>query len=305
MTTLLELLDGATNCATIALDQTATEPMLAAEDYAQVRVTARDVTVDGQVDPSKPRARVLSRGFSIYAALGWKLQNVEWYGEGFGDGDPSVGSLLQMVGGSEWKVLDSEFHDSRAFGQFAVGDDNGVVPTDWEVGRCAFLDNGSPSGPGVGHTSEQEHMVYVVSGNPRDEMRGNLHDLYFVNNYNGATVKLGGVDAWNGSCLGVTGERFTFSGHHDTPLLFPGKVEVDVTGVELASDADVGDITIWCNGAVTAHLHDVGLPGNFFQTCWPGYPQYETWWSRLLRCSPRVLPVGTDSSQRRGEITFD
>ena len=301
--TLASLIGAASSGQTIALDQTSLTPILSSDVAgAQIRVSGiRDVIVDGGVDPSRPRARVLSRGLSIYDAVGWTFRNIDWIGEGNAIDSPSVGTMLQMNGGREWKVLDSEFHNSRAFGQFAVGDDNGDVPRDWELGRCAFFDNGNPQAPGVGHTSEQEHMIYVVTPKAR-EQRGRIHDCTFLNAYQGATVKLGGVNARSGCCIGVDVTGLVFHGHHLTPLLFAGKVRATVTNVVEAPGIVVsGQHKVHSNGPVSVVFTDVVLPGNFFQNVGPRYLNFE---GRRNRQSPRILPTGTDSYHVGGELVW-
>ncbi|HKY14809.1 MAG TPA: hypothetical protein VJM33_07765 [Microthrixaceae bacterium] len=301
--TLADLISGASSRQTIALDQTSLNPILSSNfAETQIRVGGvRDVIVDGGVDPSRPRAQVLSAGLSIYEAVGWTFRNINWIGQGNAIGSPSVGALLQMNGGRGWKVLDSEFRNSRAFGQFAVGDDNGDVPKDWELGRCAFFGNGNPQAPGAGHTSEQEHMIYVVTPKAR-EQRGSIHDCSFHDAYQGATVKLGGVNARSGCCIGVDVTGLEFHGHHLTPLLFAGKVKATVTNVVEAPGIVVsGQYKLHSNGPVSVVLTDVVLPGHFFQNVGPRYEDFE---QRRERHSPRTLPTGTDSYHVGGELVW-
>lgn len=305
MSGVIDLIANAKHCDVIRLDQ-GVDLIAADEPNAQVRVTARDVTIEGQSDPSLPPARVVSRGLAIYAALGWTFRNVTFVGEGNEPDSPEVGALLHMVGGSEWTITRCQFHSSRAYGQLSIGDDNGKVPTDWLVEDCAFFDNGATDGTaGPTHTSVQEHALYVVVGPKRRPMNGTVRRSFFRNMRCGATVKLGGVDAHNGACEGVVLDGASFSGHHDNPVLFASTVDVTLNDLAIDGTYDQGPYALWSNGPVKASLTNCTLPGDYFQTRPPLWSSYTTWLTRLLRCSPRKRPVGEDSRHRRGYIQFD
>lgn len=304
MSGIIDLIANAKHCDVIRLDQ-GVELIAAEEPDAWVRVTARDVTIEGQSDPSKPPARVLSRGLAVYAALGWTFRNITFVGEGNGPDDPEVGALLHMVGGSEWTISRCQFHSSRAYGQLSIGDDHGTVPMKWVVEDCAFFDNGATDGSaGPTHTSVQEHAVYVVVGPKRRPMGGTIRRSFFRNMRCGATVKLGGVDAHNGACEGVHVEDASFSGHHDIPVLLASRVDVTLAELTVDGTYDQGSYTVWSDGPVKVTLTDCSLPGEYFQTLPPFWSSYTTWWTRLFRCSPRVRPVGEDSRHRRGYVKW-